>query len=73
VSVTKSGGLHHDFSLTGQFNYLLCFKFQGHDTTSVGMSWAMYLLGSHPDVQVVFMYYFWDWKMGFVYTTYYAN
>jgi hypothetical protein len=25
---------------------------QGHDTTSAGMSWALYLLGLHPDVQV---------------------
>jgi hypothetical protein len=35
--------------LTGPF---VCLKFQGHDTTSAGISWAMYLLGSHPEVQV---------------------
>nr|AVL92870.1 CYP450 [Locusta migratoria] len=27
------------------------FMFEGHDTTSVGMAWAMFLLGNHPDVQ----------------------
>ncbi|GFG30378.1 hypothetical protein Cfor_12948 [Coptotermes formosanus] len=27
------------------------FMFEGHDTTSMGISWAMYLLGSHPEVQ----------------------
>lgn len=25
---------------------------QGHDTTSAGISWTLYLLGLHPDVQV---------------------
>jgi hypothetical protein len=72
VSINTSGGLHHHFSVTVQFNYLLCFKFQGHDTTAVGMSWAMYLLGSHPEVQVVFIYYIWDWKIEFVGITYYV-
>lgn len=24
---------------------------QGHDTTTGGMSWALFLLGNHPDVQ----------------------
>ena len=28
------------------------FDSQGHDTTSAGMSWALFLLGLHPDVQV---------------------
>ncbi|XP_069699708.1 cytochrome P450 4C1-like [Periplaneta americana] len=27
------------------------FMFEGHDTTSAGMSWALFLLGLHPDVQ----------------------
>jgi hypothetical protein len=27
---------------------------QGHDTTSAGMCWAVFLLGLHPDVQVSF-------------------
>lgn len=27
---------------------------QGHDTTSAGMCWALFLLGLHPDIQVSF-------------------
>ncbi|PNF27068.1 Cytochrome P450 4C1, partial [Cryptotermes secundus] len=27
------------------------FMFEGHDTTSAGMCWALFLLGLHPDVQ----------------------
>nr|AVL92833.1 CYP450 [Locusta migratoria] len=27
------------------------FMFEGHDTTTVGMSWVLILLGHHPDVQ----------------------
>ncbi|XP_069699698.1 cytochrome P450 4C1-like [Periplaneta americana] len=27
------------------------FMFEGHDTTSAGMCWALYLLGLHPEVQ----------------------
>ncbi|XP_049765138.1 cytochrome P450 4C1-like [Schistocerca cancellata] len=27
------------------------FMFEGHDTTSVGMAWTLFLLGHHPDVQ----------------------
>lgn len=27
------------------------FMFEGHDTTAAGMTWALYLIGSHPDVQ----------------------
>ncbi|XP_077547315.1 cytochrome P450 4V2-like [Haemaphysalis longicornis] len=27
------------------------FTFEGHDTTAVGISWALYLLGLHQDVQ----------------------
>jgi cytochrome P450 len=27
---------------------------QGHDTTSAGMCWSVFLLGLHPDVQVSF-------------------
>ncbi|PNF27066.1 Cytochrome P450 4C1 [Cryptotermes secundus] len=27
------------------------FMFEGHDTTSAGISWTLYLLGLHPDVQ----------------------
>ncbi|CAO1394853.1 unnamed protein product [Diamesa serratosioi] len=27
------------------------FMFEGHDTTTAGISWALYLIGSHPDVQ----------------------
>ncbi|GFT97852.1 cytochrome P450 4c3 [Nephila pilipes] len=27
------------------------FAFEGHDTTSMGMSWALYLIGLHKDVQ----------------------
>lgn len=27
------------------------FMFEGHDTTTAGMSWALFLLGLHPDVQ----------------------
>lgn len=29
--------------------YVLLFK--GHDTTSMGMSWALYLIGLHQNVQ----------------------
>lgn len=24
---------------------------QGHDTTTAGISWALYLLGNHPEIQ----------------------
>lgn len=27
------------------------FMFEGHDTTSSGISWALYLLGLHPEAQ----------------------
>lgn len=27
------------------------FTFEGHDTTAGGMTWALYLLGRHPDIQ----------------------
>ncbi|KAJ4433396.1 hypothetical protein ANN_15655 [Periplaneta americana] len=27
------------------------FMFEGHDTTSAGMCWALYMLGLHPEVQ----------------------
>jgi len=27
------------------------FMFEGHDTTAAGMTWALYLIGSHPEVQ----------------------
>ncbi|XP_028816482.1 cytochrome P450 4V7 [Denticeps clupeoides] len=27
------------------------FMFEGHDTTAASMNWALYLIGSHPDVQ----------------------
>ena len=27
------------------------FMFEGHDTTSMGITWAIYLLGLHPEVQ----------------------
>lgn len=27
------------------------FMFEGHDTTSTGISWALYLIGLHPEVQ----------------------
>ncbi|GAB6023597.1 hypothetical protein CHUAL_008367 [Chamberlinius hualienensis] len=27
------------------------FMFEGHDTTSVGISWSLYLIGQHPDIQ----------------------
>ncbi|XP_067002018.2 cytochrome P450 4C1 isoform X2 [Anabrus simplex] len=27
------------------------FMFEGHDTTSAGISWVLYLLGSHQDIQ----------------------
>uniref|UniRef100_A0A2D4MR76 Cytochrome P450 4V2 n=1 Tax=Micrurus spixii TaxID=129469 RepID=A0A2D4MR76_9SAUR len=27
------------------------FMFEGHDTTAVALSWAIYLLASHPDIQ----------------------
>ncbi|KAJ9577305.1 hypothetical protein L9F63_006144, partial [Diploptera punctata] len=27
------------------------FMFEGHDTTSAGMCWALFLMGLHPDVQ----------------------
>ncbi|KAL6262605.1 hypothetical protein P5V15_005399 [Pogonomyrmex californicus] len=27
------------------------FMFEGHDTTAVGMTWALFLLGSHPEYQ----------------------
>lgn len=28
------------------------FMFEGHDTTSVAMNWALYLLARHPHIQV---------------------
>lgn len=27
------------------------FMFEGHDTTAAGLSWTLYLLGQHPDIQ----------------------
>ncbi|XP_023239645.1 cytochrome P450 4C1-like [Centruroides sculpturatus] len=27
------------------------FMFEGHDTTAMGISWSLYLLGLHPDIQ----------------------
>lgn len=27
------------------------FMFAGHDTTSVGMCWALFMIGSHPEIQ----------------------
>ncbi|KAM7433684.1 Cytochrome P450 4V2 [Porites harrisoni] len=27
------------------------FMFEGHDTTAAGITWALYLLGRHPDIQ----------------------
>lgn len=27
------------------------FMFEGHDTTSAAISWSLFLLGSHPDIQ----------------------
>lgn len=27
------------------------FMFEGHDTTSAAISWTLFLLGSHPDIQ----------------------
>ncbi|XP_023210867.1 cytochrome P450 4c3-like isoform X2 [Centruroides sculpturatus] len=27
------------------------FMFEGHDTTAMGISWTLYLLGLHPDIQ----------------------
>ncbi|GIX87854.1 cytochrome P450 4V2, partial [Caerostris extrusa] len=27
------------------------FMFEGHDTTAMALSWALYSLGSHPDIQ----------------------
>ena len=28
------------------------FMFEGHDTTSASLGWTVYLIGSHPEVQV---------------------
>ncbi len=27
------------------------FMFEGHDTTTTGMNWALFLLGLHPEIQ----------------------
>ena len=27
------------------------FMFEGHDTTTAGVSWALHLIGSHPEIQ----------------------
>ncbi|PSN54059.1 hypothetical protein C0J52_03127 [Blattella germanica] len=43
----SSIGKRHDECL----RVLHGFTNQGHDTTSAGMSWTIYLLGLHPDVQ----------------------
>ncbi|PSN54060.1 Cytochrome P450 4C1, partial [Blattella germanica] len=43
----SSLGKQHDKSL----RVLHGFTSQGHDTTSAGMTWAIYLLGLHPDIQ----------------------
>ncbi|KAK9744573.1 Cytochrome P450 [Popillia japonica] len=29
------------------------FMFEGHDTTTAGMCWTLFLLGNHPDIQVL--------------------
>lgn len=28
------------------------FMFEGHDTTSSGINWALYLMGRNPEIQV---------------------
>lgn len=31
------------------------FMFEGHDTTTAGMNWSLYLLGLHPEHQVMLL------------------
>ena len=28
------------------------FMFEGHDTTAAAINWTLYLLGTHPEIQV---------------------
>lgn len=43
--------LHRNFGpLTIKVDFYSLDK-QGHDTTSAAISWSLFLLGSHPDVQ----------------------
>lgn len=31
--------------------YFILFVFKGHDTTSSGIGWTLYMLGHHPEIQ----------------------
>lgn len=31
--------------------FILYSHFQGHDTTAAGITWSLYLLGRHPEIQ----------------------
>lgn len=42
---------HHDLTEEDIREEVDTFVFEGHDTTSMGISWALYLIGLHPDVQ----------------------
>ncbi|XP_035213116.1 probable cytochrome P450 4ac3 [Stegodyphus dumicola] len=42
---------HPDFTLDDVREEVDTFMFAGHDTSTIAMSWALYLLGLHPDIQ----------------------
>lgn len=48
IEVSEKKGLLTDTDIREEVD---TFMFEGHDTTSAAISWAIFTLGSHPDVQ----------------------
>lgn len=48
IEMSEREGLLSDADIQEEVD---TFMFEGHDTTSVAISWALYLLGSHPEIQ----------------------